>query len=87
MCLCYVFKSLNGLNKCNWFMEYPNAYNTRSNNTINLVVPFVQSYQNMNSLRILGPKLWNELSVDIRESQSYNCFKVMLKQKMLSISP
>ena len=55
-------------------------YNTRSSSLIHLPRPRTLSYQH--NIRYIGPKKWNNLSNDIRNAPSLNCFKIRLKKKL-----
>ena len=71
MSINFVFKSTNGLMRCDWFCGYENVYNTRSTGQRSLNVPFVRSNQYMRSIRTAGPELWNTLPFDLKTCNSY----------------
>ena len=80
----YVFRSLNCLNRCDWFHAHHHAFhNLRSNNLQLLNVPFNRNTQYCKSIRINGPKLWNDLPLEIRLEDSYNVFKLRSKLHLL----
>ena len=57
-------------------------YNTRCSSLMHLPRPRTMSYQH--NIRFVGPKKWNNLSKDIRNAPSQNCFKIRLKKKLYS---
>ena len=59
------------------------SYDTRSNNQVH--DPFPRLVSTQRSIGHVGPKIWNELPVDIRESSSLNMFKNKLKNFLLEI--
>ena len=61
------------------FSEVANNYNTRSN--YHLAIPLVNTVlRGKNSLRYLGPIIWNSIPLDIRGVDSFNIFKSKIRQ-------
>ena len=77
----------------NWFKLncVTNNYRTRSNfnlsnnsSTNNIFIPFVRTtYYGLKSIKINGPKIWNNLPVDLRTIKSLSKFKSLLKHHLL----
>ena len=64
MAINFVFKSKNGLMRCDWFSQYENVYNTRSTGQRILNFSYDRSNQCMRSKRIAGPKLLDTLPLE-----------------------
>ena len=75
MC-CETYKTVNGLNAAymkDIIEERPSKYPSR--NTNSLYIPKVnQKTYGYQSYRFQGPKMWNLLPNDTKESKSYNTF-------------
>lgn len=80
----YIFRSLLGINICDWFVRYECLYDTRLSSANTLVVPFVRSSHSRQSIRYNGVQVWNSLPNHIREIEDYNLFKITLKKHLLS---
>ena len=74
-----IFKTLNDLNPP--FMKEIFTLNTRRDNVRNRLVVKTQNSKRYgsNSLRSLGPKIWNKLPESIRTSTHLNTFKQLIK--------
>ena len=83
MSVCYVFKSLKRNNGI--FIEYETQYNTRlSNQPRVLVLPPIFTGHSRQSIRWVGPRLWNGLPPALRVEMSYCSFKLNVKRYILS---
>ena len=58
-------------------------FNTRHRNS--LVPVFQRLGATQNSINFMGPKIWNEIPADIRDSHSAQSFKLKLKNYLLSL--
>lgn len=78
-----VFKSLNGLAPdylYDMFSMYNPSRSLGSSGTGLLTVPRVRNKNNVEAaISVYGPRLWNSLPEELRESKSVNNFKVNLK--------
>tara|TARA_B100000470_G_C19668532_1_gene336519 strand:- start:325 stop:744 length:420 start_codon:yes stop_codon:yes gene_type:complete len=74
-----VFKTINNLNPS--FMKEIFTLNTRRDASRNLLMVKAQRTKQYgtNSLRSLGPRIWNSLPSDIRGSDNLNIFKNLIK--------
>ena len=59
------------------------TYNTRTASLSALSISFARTNRRKKSLRIIGPYLWNDLPLNIRQSQSLASFKYHLKHYLL----
>jgi len=59
------------------------TYNTRTASLSALGISFARTNRRKKSLRITGPYLWNDLPLNIRQSQSLASFKYHLKHYLL----
>ena len=50
----------------------------------NLIVPRTQTLTGERGLKVRGPKLWNALPLDIKNSSSLNVFKRKIKKLYLT---
>ena len=74
-----IFKTINNLNP-SYMKEIFELNSRRDINSKKLVVQSQNSKKyGTNTLRSLGPKIWNSLSVDIRTSNSLSTFKELIK--------
>ena len=77
-----VYKSLHGLAPdyiCSKFERRETAYNLRdSENRLN--VPLLRTNYYMNSFSYSGATLWNSLPRDIRQAESLELFKRLIKE-------
>jgi len=62
------------------------TYNTRTASHSALGISFARTNRRKKSLRIIGPYLWNDLPLKIRQSQSLASFKYHLKHYLLHCS-
>ena len=81
--LLMVFKGLNGLAPpyiSELMVKKTESYcNLRSNDNHLLVVPISSSKYGDRNFRHVGPKLWNNLPIDMRLCSNVKSFKKMLK--------
>ena len=61
-----------------------NHYNTISSKNKLLRTPRVRTKYDLNSVKYAGAIQWNNISLEIRESNSINGFKTMLKKHLIS---
>ena len=74
-----IFKTINNLNP-SYMKEFFQLNSRRDITSKKLVVQSQNSKKyGTNTLRSLGPKIWNSLSVDIRTSNSLSTFKELIK--------
>ena len=84
MCI-YVFKFLNH-QLPPWLLSLPRVRDfidreTRQQN--NLFVPPTRTLTGERGMRVMGPRLWNNLPENVKGSLSINCFKRNLKMHLL----
>ena len=73
-----IFKTLNDLNP--QFMKEIFTLNTRRVSENRLVVKNQRTKQyGTNTLRSLGPKIWNCLPSEIKNAENLNIFKILIK--------
>ena len=77
-----IYKIFHGLSTSNYkelFVFRNNNYNTRSK--YDLTIPLVNSVlKGQNSLRYLGPIIWNSIPLNIRCVDNFNIFKSKIRQ-------
>ena len=81
--LILVYKSLNNLSCCDWFISVNGPYNTRSVAAGDLVVPYARTELFRKSCRITAALFYNNLPEGIRNAESYNIFKLKCKKYLL----
>ncbi|MCG8066696.1 MAG: hypothetical protein JAY84_02445 [Candidatus Thiodiazotropha taylori] len=86
-----VYKGINGLapGYISSMFTYVSEHHgrcTRSTSSDLLYVPRSHSSQFDRAFSVLGPKLWNSLPADIRNSETVNRFKNALKRHLLTIN-
>ena len=59
------------------------SHNTRSRNKYHYQKVFTQSM--LNSVRHNGPRIWNDLTVDLRQCTTLSSFKTRLKRQLISL--
>ena len=75
-----IYKTLNDLNPAYMKEIYKKSVNRHSSRLNNIEVPTInQVTYGKNSLRALGPKIWNCLPESIKSSQTLNVFKKSIK--------
>ena len=79
----FVYKCLQILDFSDWFTQLSSIYHIRFNQTTPILVPRIWNKHSEQCVIYRGPKIWNELPLDVRE-QTYNCFKMKLKQFLLA---
>ena len=78
----------NSLNICNLnrdtykLLDDTHSYHTRRKQTKNYFIPRVKTTQSQNSLTHLGPKLWNQIPLNIKNMKHFK-FKNELKRMMV----
>ena len=85
----FVFKCLNKL--CipqfhSWFIQTSQIHNhnTRAALSNNLYIPPVRTtFYGLKSIKVLGPKIWNNLPMEIKNNKSYISFLNNLKHHLL----
>ena len=88
----FVYKCVNKIHPSNfqsWFQHVNEVhnFNTRSSSKNNLYIPQRNtSHYGLKSIKFHGSKIWNQLSVSIRNSNSINIFVKILKSQ-LTMSP
>ena len=73
-------------NFSNWFYFLQDVQNriTRANANKNLYIPHIRTVRyGGKSLKVTGPKIWNELPLHIKDSKSYYSFKNKVKNYLL----
>ena len=76
--LLLVYKSLNGLAP-SYLSELLHYNNLSGSRTPSLTVPALSSVLGNRAFMCHGPKLWNELPIDIKYSETVSIFKKKLK--------
>ena len=84
--LVFMFKSVHNLlpnQFCNYFMtvDQTHSYNTRT--ASNYVVPYARTASRAHNLQVLGPRLWNSLSDDLKREFFLPAFKREVKSGFL----
>ena len=82
----YIFKCLNNEIPA-WILSLPRVgdYNTRvTRQQNNLFVPPTRTLTGEREMRVEGPKLWNSLPEEIKNSASMHSFKRNLKAHLLN---
>lgn len=82
MCGIFVFKSLD---RTEWFSRQEVTYATRASELNLLSVPFVRTVHSSRSIRIRGAHVWNNIPESIKNSVSYNSFKINFKNHLLDM--
>ena len=83
----FMFKFLSNslpANFSNYFVinSSVHSYNTRKSQDFHLL--FVRTFKRTISLRHNGPRIWNSLSFDIRNENSYKLFSRKLKKSLMA---
>ena len=79
----------NSLNICNLnrdtykLLDNTHSYHTRRKQSKNYFIPRVKTTQSQNSLTYIGPKVWNEIPLNVK-NMKYCKFKNELKRRMIS---
>ena len=79
----------NSLNICNLnrdtykLLDNSHSYHTRRKQSKNYFIPRVKTTQSQNSLTYMGPKVWNEIPLNVK-NMKYCKFKNELKRRMIS---
>ena len=96
----FIYDSLNGFSpiKFNlWFKKSTDlhTYSTRSasrlinpnllTDTENLHLPQIRTSYGYNSIKYLGPKIWNSIPYNIRKITSRSLFTIVMKRLILSL--
>jgi len=80
----YVFKSLNSSHPSIFEPRNQSMHFTRESTLSLLTVPRVLTTHTSQSIRVAGPKIFNSIPSCIRESTSYNSFKLRYKHHLRS---
>ena len=64
------------------FMPLLNNYNTRSQ--MELDIPLCITIKGQKSMSLLGPKIWNKVSLNIKIAATTSFFRHRLKKEILS---
>ena len=75
----FVYKCLHILDFSDWFTQLSSIYHIRFDQTTPLLLPRISNKPSEQFVINRGPKIWNELPLDVRQ-QTCNCFKLKLKQ-------
>ena len=77
-----IYKTLNDLNPSfmnNIFKLKINGREVRDKYKLNLGIPMNQRTFGYKSLKVLGPKIWNNLPYHVKSSENLDTFKDLLK--------
>ena len=68
-------------------LSFPShSVSTRSSNSLVLSIPYVRSSLGKSSFSVIGPRLWNSLPPDTRNSSSLPIFRSKLKTHLFKIA-
>ena len=81
----YIFKVINN-QLPDWLLTLPTVreYNSRITRQLNnLFIPQTRTITGEKAMEVRGPKIWNNLPEEIRNSNGINSFKSKLKRHLL----
>ena len=76
----FVYKCLNGIHS--GYVEHLFEYTSNLRSPKNLKVQYFSKKTCQNSIRYVGPDIWNDLSVETKNSMSIYSFKVKIKKDL-----
>ena len=79
----FACKYLHSLDFTDWFTQRSSIYHTRFDQTTSLIVPSILNKHSEQCIIHTGPKIWNELILDVRE-QTYDFFQNTVKKNLLA---